>query len=1467
MPQPAQTTSVQVGFASPPKSAAGSPPPAVPFTQCARAGRDCGEVIQVTGAGPLIEADPATGPYDGSASTLVGVVNSSSGTVSSLSITAGTGAFAFDGHGACSVFRSNRGCPYGPTGYEGPGTSFTNVSTDGTTGTVTFSKPLAPGKTAWFSLAQALAAQAVAGGGPSAAEQGGAPNPAEHQAACSQQPVNCATGAAWQEFTDFSLSGQGVPLLLTRTYVSADAGTSSPFGYGWTDSYAMRLVRGPGGSETVVQEDGATVTFQPSGAHGPNGAIGYTAPPRVLAWLTQTISKDGGVTYTFFRYGSRIYYSFSATGQLVSETDANGNVTQLTYNPDGTVQAVQDASGRDLKFSYSGGYVSRVTDPMGRAETYGYADGQLIWARNDIGDTWQFGYQPGTNLLTSIEDPRGYTETITYQGTQVASVSEPGLGTTDWSYSGNAAAPEGGTTTEQGPGQQGSPDGAITTYDYRALELTSVTAGTGTADAETTGYTYTTGTRGQDNARAGLVASQTDQELNVTTYGYDSYGNLTAVTNPLGNATLYQYGGNAGQWGEVTKVTMPGPGAPSESYQYDQQNGNLQQSTDGDGNTTSYTYTGTSDSSLTQIDGPNGQNVKLQYDSDGDVTSEAIASASGTDTTKYGYNGDGQVTCEAPPASVTAGVSCPSAPWGTPPHQSGTEAFSYNGAGQQISATNAQGGVTKTAYDQDGNTTAVTTPGHVVTAYGYNAADKETEQADGAPGAQPIVVATLAYYPDGELDYAAPGPVQTGAATGTSTGTASSSAAAPANVTTDGYDILGRLTSVTNPAGNVTGYSYGPDGELTAVTDPDQQVTSYGYNAAGELTGVRYSDTATPSVSYAYNPDGQPSAMTDGTGTTTFSYDKDGELTATRKGQGSSPGAGGYSYSYNAGGGSGTLTYPSGQQVTDSYDKAGQLVKVADWLGNTITFKYAPGGALSQENFPGGVQATDSSTKTGDQLDVTGGGATLASFADNRNSSGQLGSVATTGISGSPASVSYGYDVAGRLASAGQDQFGYDAAGDLTTPPGGSGQQFNAASELESGNGSSFAYNNEGDLTSAVVNGGEPQNRSYNQAGQLTSYQSGTTSENYGYNGEGLLASTSVNGFDTDYTWDLSQANPELLAAGSTSYIYGPDGQPVEQVTGSTATFLVADQQGNTRLLTSKLGTVVGNYSYGPYGTATYSCPSQQQAGCATTALLYGGQYTDGASGDSYIGGRYYNPATGQFLTPSTGASGTQAPYAFAADDPVNYSLTGLAWSPDVQGSGGGGSLWGIIGIIIVEIIIDILTNGDDDDDDGGGGSSSGSSVATTEDVEAEAAAETEAEAQTGSDAVQLSAAAEGDSGETVADVASDEDAAQSLTDEETDPVTDSQGAVDTEQEADDTQDEQASQSCWAVPGADASCRTTLVNQLKQGGVWNLVGFIQGSINAAQTCSDPHKSALDCAEKATVALATGLGFKKGNGGD
>jgi hypothetical protein len=48
------------------------------------------------------------------------------------------------------------GCPFGPTTYEGPNTSFSNISPDTTTGTVNFTGGLAAGATAYFSLEDKL---------------------------------------------------------------------------------------------------------------------------------------------------------------------------------------------------------------------------------------------------------------------------------------------------------------------------------------------------------------------------------------------------------------------------------------------------------------------------------------------------------------------------------------------------------------------------------------------------------------------------------------------------------------------------------------------------------------------------------------------------------------------------------------------------------------------------------------------------------------------------------------------------------------------------------------------------------------------------------------------------------------------------------------------------------------------------------------------------------------------------------------------------------------------------------------------------------------------------------------------------------------------------------------------------------------------------------------------------------------
>lgn len=140
-----------------------SPAPTPPFNQCPAVGLDssCALLLVINPDGTVVAyGDPAQGPFDGIEDTLVGVQNNSGVTVPSLTLS-GPGAFSFDGDGICSGFFSGTpaGCPFGPTGYEGPNTSFTVI--DGNNGIVNFTGGLAPGGSAYFSLEEIITANNI----------------------------------------------------------------------------------------------------------------------------------------------------------------------------------------------------------------------------------------------------------------------------------------------------------------------------------------------------------------------------------------------------------------------------------------------------------------------------------------------------------------------------------------------------------------------------------------------------------------------------------------------------------------------------------------------------------------------------------------------------------------------------------------------------------------------------------------------------------------------------------------------------------------------------------------------------------------------------------------------------------------------------------------------------------------------------------------------------------------------------------------------------------------------------------------------------------------------------------------------------------------------------------------------------------------------------------------------------------
>jgi PEP-CTERM motif len=143
------------------------------LTECPAIGLDtgCGILITINADNSVTvtaASSPTQPPYDGVEDTLIGVLNNSSVAVGSLPLSSSTVIFGFDGDGICASSISPRpaGCPFGTTGYEGPGVSFSGINAARTNGIVNFGPAIGPGGSAFFGLEEALVATQITPGPP-----------------------------------------------------------------------------------------------------------------------------------------------------------------------------------------------------------------------------------------------------------------------------------------------------------------------------------------------------------------------------------------------------------------------------------------------------------------------------------------------------------------------------------------------------------------------------------------------------------------------------------------------------------------------------------------------------------------------------------------------------------------------------------------------------------------------------------------------------------------------------------------------------------------------------------------------------------------------------------------------------------------------------------------------------------------------------------------------------------------------------------------------------------------------------------------------------------------------------------------------------------------------------------------------------------------------------------------------------
>jgi YD repeat-containing protein len=379
---------------------------------------------------------------------------------------------------------------------------------------------------------------------------------------------------------------------------------------------------------------------------------------------------------------------------------------------------------------------------------------------------------------------------------------------------------------------------------------------------------------------------------------------------------------------------------------------------------------------------------------------------------------------------------------------------------------------------------------------------------------------------------------------------------APSSTPAKGYTVVGSYNQASSPTQNQVTVDFPAAGTYPIEVDytevdggtliltmgttystpiPAGQTTTDTYDAANELTGISYSDGTTPNVTnIIYNADGQMTGMTDGTGTSSWTYDSLNRLTQCTNGAGAT-----VKYAYDLANNLTGITYPNGQTVTRAYNAANELTGVTDWLGHTTTFGYDPNGNRTSTAYANGTTAAttyNAANQVTTIADTGTGGTSLASFGYTRDANNQVTQVVPTGVGQS--TQSYTYTSLDQLATLNSAPYTYDAANNLTALPSGATLAYNAASEITRETVGStttpFTYDPSGNRTQGLNPLGGTGQYTDNQANQLT--QATDTSP-------GAVAGDLVSGGElhsvavqTDGTvWDWSDNTYGELGNGTTT--------------------------------------------------------------------------------------------------------------------------------------------------------------------------------------------------------------------------------------------------------------------------------------------------------------------------------------------
>ena len=339
-----------------------------PLAVCPAVGHDtlCGVLITVNPDGSTTVTTSGQGPIDEQEDTLVGVVNNSNALLENVSLN-GADTFGLDGDGLCDAVYNVCTSPteYGPTGYEGPGTSFT--VTNANAGLVNFSPVLAPGASSYFTLESApfsvsgvtLLPDISLTASSFSAVEGNATTPTTQLATFTDGPSTApasdfTASVNWGDGStpcvcSITQSSSGSPYVVTGSHLYAEEGTYTPKVTITDNALSLNTATASGTAsvaDAALTAAAHTIPAQTTGASSgsllvatftdgnPNAAISdfTTAGSPSISWgdgmtSSGSITQPGGVGTTFDVWGTHTYASHVGSPFTITVTinDAGGS--------------------------------------------------------------------------------------------------------------------------------------------------------------------------------------------------------------------------------------------------------------------------------------------------------------------------------------------------------------------------------------------------------------------------------------------------------------------------------------------------------------------------------------------------------------------------------------------------------------------------------------------------------------------------------------------------------------------------------------------------------------------------------------------------------------------------------------------------------------------------------------------------------------------------------------------------------------------------------------------------------------------------------------------------------------------------------------------------------------------------------------------------------------------------------------